>query len=193
MRVSLFVSALFAASLFAGGAMADRPGGDDGGRTTRMPPVREMRPVREVREVQIRPHETPQTRVRDPQVTERIRARGDMVDRYGAGPAAAAGKVQGEASIKAQRQAEKAREQLNARKNQVINCSATDDSCGASASAAAAAARAANQQAKAERDAAAKQRAEIQKKIDELRAQRMREKLLKQICEKKANMCSENL
>lgn len=197
MRLNLFVSAVFAASLLAGGAMADRPGDEGGGRTGRLAPVKEMR-VREVRDLkETRPQaETQRARVRDTQVTERFRNRGDMVDRYSA-PASTGGKGQqpGAASIKSQRAAEKALERLNSRKNQVINCSATDDSCGASARVAQAGSKAAQQQqTKATADAAKqqdnRQRAEIQKKIDELRAEKMKEKLMKSLCEKKANVCN---
>ncbi len=190
MRFSLFVSAVFAASLFAGGALADRPG-DDSGRTTRMPNVREMRPVREAREASAgRPHEAPQTKVRENQTAERLRARGDMVDRYGASASSGKGAAGQVSSIKSQRAAEKALERFNAKKNQVINCAPTDDSCGKSA-------RIAEQAAKAGRQAAqeqgSKQRAEVQKKIDELRAEKLRERIMKSLCEKKANMCSANL
>lgn len=200
MRLNLFVSAVFAASLFAGGALADRPGDEGGGRTGRLAPVKELR-VREVREGNLketRPQaDTQRARVRDAQVTERFRNRGDMVDRYAA-PASTGGKGQqaGSANIKSQRAAEKALERLNSRKNQVINCSATDDSCGASARAVQAGSKASQQQqqTKATADATKqqenRQRAEIQKKIDEIRAQKMKEKLMKSFCEKKANVCN---
>lgn len=199
MRLNLFVSAVFAASLFAGGALADRPGDEGGGRTGRLAPVKEMR-VREVREGNLketRPQaDTQRARVRDAQVTERFRNRGDMVDRYTA-PASTGGKGQqaGAASIKSQRAAEKALERLNSRKNQVINCSPTDDSCSASARVAQAGSKAAQQQqTKATADVTKqqdnRQRAEIQKKIDEIRAEKMKEKLMKSLCEKKANICN---
>jgi hypothetical protein len=198
MRLSVFVSAVFAASLFAGGAMADRPG-EDSGRTTRLPPVKELR-VREVKEMKAaQPHDTTRTtRVRDNTVTERMRSRGDMVDRYGAGPSAAAAAKTGNntASIKSQRNAEKALERLNARKNQVINCAPGDETCGQSSRAATAGARAATQNHTSAADQKSKDdraRAEIQKKIDELRAARMKEKIMQMMCEKKASTCVANL
>lgn len=197
MRLSLFFSAVLATSLFAGGAMADRPG-EGGGRTARVP-VREMRihAPKEMRQVQ--PAETRAARVRDTAATERFRNRGDVVDRYaGAGSAAAAKAANNPATIKAQRNAEKALERLNARKTQVINCSPTDDSCGQSSRAAAAGGRAAVQNQKNAAAAQQKrdnnmQRAEIQKKIDERRAQRLKARLLQKMCEMKASTCKADL
>lgn len=190
MRPSLFFSAILATSLFAGGAMADRPG-EDGGRTARVP-VREMQ-MREVKEMrQVQPAETRTTRVRDTVVTERLRNRGDVVDRYtGAGSPAASKAQNNAASIKAQRNAEKALDRLNARKNQVINCSPTDDSCNQPSRAAVQNQKdAAAQQQKQDNN---RQRAEIQKKIDELRAERMKQKLMEKMCQMKANACDANL
>src|SRR5262245_2014370 len=85
MRVSLIVSALFATSLFGGVALADRPG-DDGGGRTRAPVIREVREarVREVREVrEPRVREQQERVVREAPLRDRLRARGDMVDRTG--------------------------------------------------------------------------------------------------------------
>ncbi|MBK8253980.1 MAG: hypothetical protein IPK82_15120 [Polyangiaceae bacterium] len=192
MRAHLFVSALFAVSLFGGAALADRPG-EDGGRTGRMPNMRELR-VRETREavVRERPHETPATKVRDPQVMERLRSRGDMVDRTGGSRAAGSqtkASVAGD-SAKAQRAAEKALRKIEEKRHNAVNCSVTDDSCNASARSAAAAARAGQEAQRAENN---RQRKEIQKMVDKVRAEKMREKLSKMMCEKHANTCAENL
>ena len=191
MRAHLFVSALFAASLFGGAAMADRPSDDGAGRTSRVP-VREMH-VREVREVrEVHPHDMPSRQVREPVVLERLRAHGDVVDRSGS-RAAARGKASAgdAASIKAQRDAEKALNRLQAKKDAVINCAANVDTCGTSARAAATAAQAA--QKAAQKAEANRQRQEVQKMIEKIRAEKIREQLTKKICEKHANMCAENL
>jgi hypothetical protein len=198
MRANLFLSALFAASLFGGAALADRPG-DDGGRPVRMPMVREIREMRmrEVREPQVRerPHETPQTRVlREPQQMERVRARGDMVDRTGSRGASAqarAAVTSEAASVKAQRQAAKAMRRLEEKKNAVINCAPNDESCSPSARSARVAAEAgqkATQQAAAER-----QRVEIQKMIEKLRAERLKAVMQEKMCQKMGNLCAEKL
>lgn len=196
MRLSLFVSAVFAASLFTGAAMADRPG-EDGGRTGRLPAVRELR-VHEAKQMkEARPAEARTTKVRDTTVTERFRNRGDVVDRYAGTTSAAASKAQVTGhNIKSQRNAEKALERLNAKKSQVINCAPGDDACSGSSRAAAAGAQAAKQnnaastQQKSQND---RQRAEIQKKIDELRAERMKQKIMQKMCETKASACVANL
>ncbi|MEZ4296341.1 MAG: hypothetical protein R3B70_15325 [Polyangiaceae bacterium] len=192
MRAHLFVSVLFAGSLLGGSALADRPGDDAGGRTTRMPHVRELR-IRETREPVVREVRTPdvhQKEVRVPAALERLRAHGDMVDRNTSRGAAAGQRAAaaGDASAaKSQREADKALRRMDEKKHNAMNCSPTDDSCSPSARNAAAAARAAQQ---AESN---KQRAEVQKMINERRAQKMKEMLMKQVCEKQANMCSDNL
>lgn len=195
MRAHLFLSALFAASLFGGAAMADRPS-DDGGRTTRMPNVREMR-IREVREPQVRerPHETPHTRVvREPQAIERLRARGDMVDRTGsrgAAQAKAAAAAGDAAAAKAQREAVKAMRRLEEKKNAVINCAPNDESCTPSARHERLAAKAAQQaEQKAEGE---KQRAEVQKMVEKMRAEKLKAIMEQKMCQKMGNLCAEKL
>ena len=187
MRVSLFVSALFVASLFGAVASADQPG-DSGGRTARIPNVREMRvqPVREVREA--RPHETPQLKVRDTQMSDRLRARGDMVDRYGT---SSAGQTRSAPqALQAERNADKAAKKLNARQDAVRNCSQTDDSCAGAARSARVATEAAE---KASRQQQQQQRSEVQRMVEKARAEKLREKIMKQLCERRANTCAENL
>ena len=192
MRAHLFVSALFAASLFGGAALADRPG-EDGGRTTRMP-VQEMR-VREAREPMqrdVRPHQAPDLRVRDPQIVDRFRSRGDMVDRTttrASAPQTRAANDAG-AAAKAQRDAAKAQRRLEEKKNAVINCAPNDEACAPSARAARAAAEAGQKAQKAESD---KQRAEIQKMVERVRAEKMKEKMNQKICERMGNLCAERL
>jgi hypothetical protein len=183
MRVSLFVSALFVASLFGAAASADQPG-DTGGRTARMPNMREVhvRQVREAREA--RPHETPQTKVRDHQLTDRLRARGDMIDRSSSRSSAST-KAAHSDSIKAQRDADKALKQLTAKQDAVRNCSPTDDTCASS--------RAARVSSAAADKAAQQQRSDVQRMVDKIRAEKLREKIMKQLCERHANMCAENL
>lgn len=192
MRLSLFVSAVFAASLFTGAAMADRPG-EDGGRTGRLPAVRELR-VHEAKQMkEARPAEARTTKVRDTTVTERFRNRGDVVDRYAGTTSAAASKAQVTGhNIKSQRNAEKALERLNAKKSQVINCAPGDDACSGSSRAAAAGAQAARQNNGAAADQKTKndrQRAEIQKMIDAIRAERMKAKMMEMMCKMKASAC----
>jgi hypothetical protein len=189
MRVSLFVSALFAASLLGGVAMADRPS-DDGGRSTRFSPrearQHEPRQMREARE-----HDG-LSKARDSKLTDKLRTRGDMVDRYGShGVVQSKGGGADVAGLKAQRDAQKAMERLNAKQNAVRNCSPTDDTCGSSRAAAAGAK--ASAKAEADKAAANRQAEEVKKMIDKLRAEKLRARIMKSLCEKHANMCSENL
>lgn len=183
MRVSLFVTALIASSLFGGVALADRPGDDSGGRTTRIQHVREVRmhQIREAREA--RPQqEAAQSRVRDPKINDHLRNRGDMVDRNGAKSSVTRAKAPAENAIKSQRDADKALKQLTAKQDAVRNCSPTDDSCTSSRAAHVATDKASRQQ-----------RSEVQQMVDKVRAQKLREKIMREMCEKHANTCAENL
>lgn len=190
MRVSLFVTALIASSLFGGAALAERPGDDSGsGRTSRIQHVRDLRmhQVREAREVrEVRQQETPQTRTREPKITDHLRARGDMIDRTGA-KAVAPAKLQADAGIKAQRNADKAQKALTAKQDTVRNCSPTDDSCTGGARSAQAAT-----QAQSDKNAQ-KQRNDVQKMVDKVRAEKLKAKIMRDMCEKHANTCADNL
>jgi hypothetical protein len=191
MRVSPFISVLFAASMLGGVALADRPAEDGMGRSRHVQP-REMSRSHEAREArEARPQREATVKVRDNKVTERFRARGDMNERYGSRASGAAksggGAVNG---IKAQRDADKALHRLTDKATAVQNCSPTDDTCLSS--------RVAKTNDKAdkaagERAVADKQRAELKAQIDRLREQKLKQMVMKSICEKHANMCAENL
>lgn len=187
MRAHLFISALFAASLFGGAALADRPGDDGVGRTSRIP-VREMH-VREVRDPaqrEVRSHQMREPRVRDPQVTERLRSRGDMVDRSSSRAAtkSAAARTQREAASRTIRP-------LEAKKNAVINCAPNDEACAPGARSARAVAKASETAAqKAESN---RQRAEIQKMVEKVRSERLKAIVLQKMCAKQGNLCAQNL
>lgn len=191
MRAHLFVSALFAMSLFGGAAMADRPS-DDGGRTARMP-IRDMHHVREQREVmqrETRVHVTPESRPRDIHVTERLRNRGDMVDRHTSRTMQPNNRASHNDAIKAQRDAAKAQRRLEEKKNQVINCAPNDEACGPGARSARVANQAAEKAAKQERD---RQRAEIQKMVEKMRAEKLKAILQQKLCAKQGNLCAQIL
>jgi hypothetical protein len=170
MRVSLFVSAMFAVSLVGGAALADRPS-EDGGRSSHFN-VREAR-THEAREA--RSHEAREavTHVRDSKVTEPFRAHGDMVDRYAShGPAAAQQKVANQDA------AAKSKNPLNAKQEAVRNCSPSDDTCGSSSRANQASSKSSSRADKAVSDSqASMQRAEVQKMVNKIRNEKL-EKVL---------------
>jgi hypothetical protein len=191
MRVSLFVSALFAVSLFGGAAMADRTG-EDGGRTSRMPRVSEMKMnhVREARDV--RTQDKVQVKVaKDNHVTDRFRTKGDMVDRT---PKAASSKAShgGAYDAKSQRDMEKAMRRLNEKQRAQQNCSPTDETCASfgRTTGPAKAQQAAKNETQAKMNA---QKAELKKMVDKVREQRMKRIILAKICAVNANACAGGL
>lgn len=192
MRLTPFVTVLFAASMLGGVALADRPGDDGAGRTRVVQP-REMSRTHADREArEARPQrEATVTRVHDNKLTERFRARGDMNERYGAAAAGTKSRGGDTNSIKAQRDADKALHRITDKATAVQNCSPTDDTCHSS--------RVAKTSDKADKAAAAqkadtdKQRAELKEIVDRRRAEKLKAMVMKSICEKHANMCAENL
>lgn len=189
MRVSLIVSALFATSLLGGVALADRPG-DDGGGRTRAPMVREVR-VREVREVrEVRPREQQERVVREAPMRDRLRARGDMVDRSGS-RSAPAPRTQTEGR-NAQAERVFRDKPANAKQQAVRNCSPTDDSCGSGARSRE---KTVNEKArdKAAAEKAKQDRDEVQKMRERIRAEKLKAIVNKMLCEKHANTCASNL
>lgn len=190
MRVSLFVSALFAASLFGGAVMADQPG-EGGGRTARLPNVVQDLKVKQARETRMeRPHETPQTKVvRETRVTERFRNRGDMVDRYSTKTAAPGKAARDVSSAKTGADLEKAARMLNKKQEAARNCAPTDESCASYGKTTGPAKAAAADQMRSEN----KQADVVKKMIEKRLAEKMKARILKAICEKNANMCDANL
>ena len=191
MRLTPFVSVLFAASMLGGVALADRPGEDGPGRTRVVQP-REMSRSHDAREArEARPQrEATVTRVHDNKVTERFRARGDMNERYGSAAAGAKSRGGDTNGVKAQRDADKALHRITDKAKAAQNCSPTDDTCHSSR-----VARTSDKtdKAAAERAAGDKQRAELKAIVDRHRAVKLKAMVMKSICEKHANMCAENL
>ena len=187
MRVSLIVSALFATSLLGGVALADRPG-DDGGARTSVPRMQEMR-MREVREAREARTRDVVRVVREAPVTEKLRQRGDMVDRSSS-RAVVSKQTQRDSRIDFTRPIRD--KKPNEKQQQVQNCSPTDDTCGGGAR---------SQQKTAEqkaRDKAAAEKAkqdrdDVQKMRDRIRAEKMKAIIQKMLCEKHANTCADNL
>jgi hypothetical protein len=176
MRVSLFVSAMFAASLLGGVAMADRPS-EDGGRSSHFN-VREAR-SHEAREARTHEGREAQTQTRDSKITERFRTHGDMVDRYAShGPAASSQKV---ANTDA---AAKSKNPLNAKQEAVRNCSPNDDTCGSSSRANQASAKSSSRADKAITDSqGSMQRQEIQKMVNKIRNEKLEKVLAAKMAE----------
>ena len=192
MRVGTFVSVFFAASLLGGVAMADRPSADGMGRGARHVQPREMSRTHEAREArEARPQRDTVTRAKDPHVTDRLRARGDMNERYGA-RAAAQSKAAREttASIKSQRDADKALHRITDKGKNQMNCSPTDDTC-KSSRVAKTTDKADKGTVQAQRDN--KQAQEVQKMREKIRMEKLKAIIFKKLCEKNANTCSENL
>lgn len=170
MRASLFVSALFAASLIGGAAMADRPG-EDGGRSARFNPRERIHDhsARETQARDARQHDTV-VRARDPKVTDHLRARGDVIDRSGAHSPTLVNKGSAHSA------AFNAKNPLNAKQNAVRNCGPSDDTCGNSGrSATASAISTRNRMDKATSSSGdgSMQRAEIQKMVDARRVKKL--------------------
>lgn len=189
MRVSLFVSALITATLFGGVAMAERPS-EDGARSRVVQP-REMTRHHQEREArQARPEREATTRVRENKLADKFRPRGDMNERYGTAGTGATKSRTGEATIKSQREADKALHRLTDKAAAVQNCAPNDDSCRSY--------RVAKTEDKAAREKAqqaemTKQKAELKAMVDKIRAEKLKKMINKNICEKHANMCAENL
>ena len=189
MRVSLIVSALFATSLLGGVALADRPGDDGGGRTSlpRMAEMRlhEMREAREARES--RSHDTTRV-VREAPTRERLRERGDIVDRSGS--RVSVSRTQNDTRSAPARFIKE--RPVNEKQQQRQNCAPTDDSCGSGA----------RSQQKSDkekaRDKAAAEKArrdqdDVQKMREKIRAEKLKARIEKMLCEKHANVCADNL
>lgn len=193
MRVSLFVSALFTASLIGGVALAERPS-EDGARSRVVQPREMMRSHgdRAERQVQERPQREATTKATESKLGDKLRAHGDMNERYGASSTGVAkshggGDVN---SIKAQRDADKALHRLTDKAKAVQNCAPNDDSC---RSFRVAQTSEKTDKAKAQQAEMDKQKAELKAMVDKQRAEKLKKMLNKSICEKHANMCSENL
>ncbi|MFO0590821.1 MAG: hypothetical protein U0441_24975 [Polyangiaceae bacterium] len=193
MRVSLFVSALFTASLIGGVALAERPSEDGGGRSRVVQPREMVRHAeRAERQVQERPQREATTRTTESKLGDKFRAHGDMNERYGAsGTGAAKSHGGGDvSSIKADRNADKALHRLTDKAKSVQNCAPNDDSC---RSFRVAQTTEKTDKAKAQQAEMDKQKAELKAMVDKQRAEKLKKMVNKSICEKHANMCSENL
>lgn len=189
MRVSLFVSALITATLFGGVALAERPS-EDGGRSRVVQPREMSRNHQERQARESRPERETTTRVHENKLTDKFRSRGDMNERYGTSGTGASKSHTGEASIKSQREADKALHRLTDKAAAVQNCAPNDDSCRSF--------RVAKTNDKASREKAQqadmeRQKAELKAMVDKIRAEKLKKMVNKTICEKHANMCAENL
>lgn len=192
MRKSLILSAMFAASLFAGGAFADRPG-EDGGAPARIPhlareiPARDLhetRQIREVREMRAEERRVVEVHERAPSVFDRARQQGDVIDRTGASHAVRteSAKDSNQVMMQSLGDREKARH-VRDRAAEVQNCSGVTDDCQRTHAPSPAASEKAQ---KEDRD-------QIQRMVDRVRAERLLKQIKKEMCEKIASSCSENL